>query len=447
MMKKYKIKKGYNIKIKGKPVEEIEEGNYCGYFAIQPEDFQGIRPRLKVKVEDKVKKGTVLFINKDDERIVFVSPVSGKIVAINRGEKRVIKEIVIESDKKQHNEEFNKITLRDGREKIIEILLKTGLWSVIRQRPFSKIANVEDKPKSIFITAINTAPLAENNDFILEEQEKDFQFGINIIRKLTKGKVHLCTATKTKSKALAEIENANIHQFEGKHPTGNISTHIQQIDSLKKGEIIWYIGAQDVIRIAKTMKTGEYCSEKIIALTGEGVQEKARKYIKTTIGVQIVNILKGSEEKDKTYISGNILTGKNVGFEGYLGSFDNQITVIPSSKGRELLGWLVPGFKKYTLTRTYISSFLPKKEYSLTTDENGGQRAIVFNSLYDKYITLDIYVFFLLRAIISGEIEDSEQLGLIECDEEDFALCTFACPSKVNVGQIIKQGLEILEEE
>jgi len=361
----------------------------------------------------------------------------------------VLLEIVIETDGLQESEDFqtfgeqelNSIT----REKAIKALLEGGLWPSLRQRPFSKIANPSDKPKSIFVHAMNTEPLALDVDIALENKEREFQAGLNVIKSLTDGEVHLCTAADTKSKVLTEAKNVQIHSFSGPHPTGNVSTHIQHVDPINKGDLIWYLEAHDVARIGLLFLNGHYPVERIIAITGEGAKNKT--YAKTIEGAPFSLLLQGSSLEGMCCISGSVLTGRNVGPNGFVHFYDSQITVIPQGGKRELLGWLVPGFNKYTFSHTYASAFFPKKEYSLSTDTHGGDRAIVLNHIYDSLISLDIMTYFLLKAVISGEVEEAEKLGILECDAEDFALCDFACPSKMDISGIIRKGLEVIEKE
>jgi Na+-transporting NADH:ubiquinone oxidoreductase subunit A len=388
-------------------------------------------------------------MDKNHEDIKVVSPVSGKIVSVNRGEKRVLTTIVIETDGRQDAELFDQYNKGEvpglSREAIVRQLLKGGLWPCLRQRPFSRIANPLDKPKAIFIHAMNTEPLAADIDFILEARQEDFQTGLDIVRKLTEGKTHLCVDAKAKTSALTQAQGVEIQRFSGPHPAGNVSTHIHCVDPINKGDIVWYIEAQDVLRIARLFLQGIHSGERVVAITGEGAHK--RVYLKTVAGVAVSDLFQGSDLRGKRCISGSILTGRNVGKDGFLGFYDSQATLIPEGGKRELLGWIVPGFSKYSFSRTHVSSFLPRQENSLNTDTNGSPRAIVMNYLYDDYVALDIMTFFLVRAIIMEDVEEALSLGILECDEEDFALCSFACPSKTDVGSYIRQGLNLVEND
>ena len=444
-----RIKKGRDIKLKGAAEKKVVEFPLPQRIGIYPSDFRGLKPSLTVKPGDFVKVGTPIFTDKIIPEIKVVSPVSGRVAAINRGEKRVLLDIVLEADSRQEVEVFSLFTKTEipglSREVVKETLLKGGLWPAIRQRPFSKVAHPQDSPKAIFIHAMNTEPLALDIDYILQNRSEEFQTGLNIIRKLSDGPVHLCAAANVQSRVLTEALDVQIHLFEGPHPTGNVSTHIHSIDPIKKGEIVWYIEAQDVLRIASLFLKGVYPAERIAAITGEGAQN--RVYAKTILGAPLSLLLQGSNLQGMRCISGSILTGKNVGPGGFIGFYDSQITVIPEGGKRKFLGWLVPGFNSYSFSKTFVSSFLKEKEAALDTDKHGSDRAIVLNHVYDQYVPLNIMTFFLLRAVIGGDIEEAEKLGILECDEEDFALCTFACPSKTDVGGVIRQGLDMIEKE
>lgn len=448
-MATFQIRKGRNIKLKGAAKKEIINISSPTQVAIQPPDFKGLKPRLTVKVDDTVKVGSPIITDKSIENLKLVSPVSGKVVAVNRGEKRTLLEIVIESDGNQEAEVFDSYSKDKikglNRETVTKNLLNGGLWATIRQRPFNKIANPNDTPKSIFVHAMSTEPLALEIDAILENKEKEFQVGLDIIGKLTEGDVHVCIDDRSQSKALTDSKNVQIHGFTGPHPTGNVGTHIHYVDPINKGEVVWYIEAQDVLRVAQLFLNGAYPTEKIVAITGEGA--KNRVYAKTVEGAPLSALLQGSDLSQMRCITGSVLSGRDVGPNGFVGFYDHQISIIPTGGERKFLGWLGPGFNKFTFSHTYASSFLPQGEVSLDTDKNGSDRAIVLNHVYDSLNALDVVTYFLLKAIIAGDIEEAEKLGILECDEEDFALCTFACPSKTDVGGIIQAGLDVIEQE
>ena len=444
------IRQGRNINLKGAARKDFSHMPLPSQVAVLPPDYRGLRPRLLVREGDSVKKGTPLLSDKNNPKIQIVSPASGSVLSIVRGEKRSLERVIIQTDDRQEGVSFKKYTIEEmrnlSRQQRIDHLLEAGLWPSIRQRPFSNVADPSAKPKSIFIQAMNTEPLALDMDFILSNKEALFQTGIDIIKKLTDGKVHLCTDQNARSKALTEATNVEIHRFSGPHPAGNVSTHIHYVDPINKGDIVWYIGAQDVLRVASLFLDGIYPSRRYVALTGEGII--TRTYVETVIGAGLRDLLKGNvAEGELRHISGGVLTGKDVGKDGFLCFYDSQVTVIPQGGKRELLGWIRPGFDKYSFSKTFASSFLPPREASLDTDTRGSNRPIVLNNVYDDLVPLDILTFFLIRAVISGDIDEAEKLGILECDEEDFALCSFGCPSKTDVGAIIRQGLDMIEKE
>lgn len=447
----FQIKKGRDINLKGSAEKRVESLDVPPQVAISPSDFRGFHPRVLVKPGDLVKAGTPLFEHKDHPEMKIVSSVSGKVLAVNRGEERVLLNVRIAADAKQEALSFKTFTAGQisslSRAEIINQLLVCGVWVFIRQRPFSKIASPQDNPKSIFVQAMNTEPLALDVDRILEGKEREFQLGLDILTKLTTGKVHLCVASSAKSKALTLSQNVEIHQFSGPHPAGNVSTHIHCVDPINQGEHVWYIGAEDVLRVAHVFLKGNFLAERFVAVTGEGAQN--RSYKKTVIGAPISHLVKVSGGKEGLrYLSGSVLSGKDAGKDGYVGYYDNQVTVIGQGGAREFLGWICLGQNKFSFSKTFPCSFFGgQREFSLDTDKHGGERAIVLNDVYDDYVALDIMTYFLIKAVLAGEIEEAQKLGILECDEEDFALATFACPSKTDVGAIIRQGLDLIEKE
>lgn len=471
-MATFQIKQGRDIKLKGAAPKEIVTLSLPRQVAVVPSDFKGIKASLCVKVNDAVKVGTPLFEDKHCPEIRIVSPVSGRVVAIDRGDKRFLQDILLESDGRQEavpQRRFSRSEIPGlSKEEVEKTLLQSGLWPVLRQRPFSKVAHPQQSPKSIFVHAMNTEPLAADVDFILQGKEEQFHAGLNVLQRLTKGKVYVCARYGAESKALTQARGVETHHFSGPHPAGNVSTHIHYLDPVRKGDHVWYVEAQDVLRIGSLFLEGAYSPERVVAVTGEGAGR--RFYARTVLGAPVSLLLKGSnpeglpvpsgnlsagrvgpalrDRQGMRYISGSVLAGREVGKNGHLSFYDSQLTVIPEGGKRVLLGWLSPGFDKYTFSKTFVSSFLPeKKEVSLTTDKQGSDRAIVLNHIYDSLVPLDIMVYFLLKAAISGDIEEAEKLGILECDEEDFALCSFACPSKTDVGAIIREGLELIEKE
>ena len=444
-----KIKKGLNIRLKGQAEKIFVKVDPADSYALKPTDFKGLVPKMSVKPDDKVKAGTTLFFDKYRPGIKFVSPVSGTIKEVRRGERRKILEVVVESDGKMEHEQFGKQSPNDlSKEQVTQKLLESGTWPFIRQRPYGIIANPEDEPKAIFISAFDTAPLAPDMDFIITGQEEDFQIGINAISKLTKGKVHVnVDAEFPASSIYNKAEKVYVHKFKGPHPAGNIGVQIHHIEPINKGDIVWYLYPQDVVSIGRLFKNGIYDASRIVALTGSEVHKP--RYYKLIGGTSITPIIKDNIKNDNEvrYISGNVLTGTQISSSGYVGFYDSQITVIPEGKHSEMFGWALPGFGKYSVSRTFFSWLAPGKKYKMDTNLHGGERAFVMTGQYDKVLPMDIYPVQLLKSILANDIEKIENLGIYEIIEEDFALCEFVCTSKIEVQQIVRQGIDLMIKE
>ena len=407
-------------------------------------------PKLLVKVGDEVKAGTPLFFNKYDERILFTSPVSGKVAAVNRGEKRKVLSVTVAPDAEQQYEEFAKPDLgKASREEIVTLLLRSGLWPLLVQRPYGIIANPSDTPKAIFISAFDSAPLAPDYNFVLASERKNLQAGIDALRKLTPGKVHLSVRAKAEGD-MPSLKGAELHTFAGKHPVGNVGVQIHHIDPVNRGEVVWTVNIQDVAIIGRLVNEGRVDRTKIVAVTGSEVEKP--HYVRVIAGAKIDSLLAGNIRKQAEgdsvrIISGNVLTGTKVAADGFLTFYANQVTVIPEGDKYELLGWAMPRLNKFSVSRAYFSWLCPKKAYKLDTNMNGGERPFVVTGLYEKYLPMDIYPMYLLKACLAGDIDKMENLGIYEVTEEDFALCEFVDPSKIEIQQIIRDGINLMIKE
>ncbi|MBI9054478.1 MAG: Na(+)-translocating NADH-quinone reductase subunit A [Bacteroidales bacterium] len=448
MSKVIKIKKGLNISMLGAAEKIIKKADQAEFYAVKPTDFQGIRPKMVVKVGDKVKAGTPLFYDKFQPEVQFTAPVSGEVTAINRGERRAILEVVVKADTNIEYENFNTGDPNNlTKEQIVETLQKSGLWPSIRQRPYSTIANPNDDPKAIFISAFDSAPLAPDMDYIVKDCVSCFQKGIDILSKLTSGKIHLninndYPAAETFTKA----KGVEINKFTGPHPSGNVGVQINKIDPINKGDIVWYTYPQEIIAIGRLFENGIYDATKIIALAGSEI--KTPKYFKILNGACIKNIASNNvNDGELRYIGGNVLTGSKISKDGYVGYYDNQITVIPEGKYYEFFGWALPGFKKHSASRAVFSWLIPGRKYKLDTNYHGGNRAYVMTGEYEKVFPMDIYPVQLIKSILVEDIDKMEQLGIYEVDEEDFALCEYVCTSKTEVQTIIRTGLDLMRKE
>lgn len=449
-----KIKKGFDIKISGKAIEKVSSPIVSSY-ALKPSDYIGITPKLLVKEGDRVKAGSPVFFSKQNEKILFTSSVSGTIESIKRGDKRAIEEIIISADSNKEYEDFGTDSLASMlRGNVVEKLLKSGLWTLIRQRPYSTIPNPDVQPKCIIVKGFDSSPLGADYNFLLKGKSADLQLGVDVLKKLTSGKIHVnVSATETTCNELLKLENVQINRFEGAHPAGNISVQIANIDPINKGDIIWYIDAQDLAIIGKLFASGRVEMQKMIALVGPEV--KNPQYFNVLFGACVSSIVQNNVNSDKhlRFISGNILTGTTITSNGYLGAYDNLISVIEEGDYYEFLGWITPGIKKFSLSRTFLSGFcnlLPSKlrrTAQIDTNLHGGKRALVLTGEYEKVLPLDIYPMQLIKACIIEDIDLMEQLGIYEVDAEDFALCEVIDVSKTDIQQIIRNGLELIRKE
>jgi len=364
-------------------------------------------------------------------------------------------EVVIESNNKDEAINFGKHAVA-GLEKlssddIKKQLLESGVWPVIRQRPFSKIADPGATPRDIFVCAMDTAPLAADPEFLIQNEDENFQAGLNILKQLTEGTIYLTVdgARDTHVSAIEKAQNVEIHSFKGKHPVGNVSVHIHHIAPINVGDIVWYVYAADVALIGELFLTGIYPVERIVAVAGSSVKDDVRKYYKTRMGTKVQALANEGDLLDDhgRYISGNVMSGRKLAENGYLGFYDRTLTVIPDSRKRVLFGWLTPGFKDESFSRLFLSTVFPSKEYVKDTRIHGGKRAFIQTGEYEKVLPMDILPTHLVKSIMAEEIEDMLALGLLEVDEEDFALCSYICPSKIHFGSYIRQGLDVLEKE
>ncbi|MEO7264274.1 MAG: Na(+)-translocating NADH-quinone reductase subunit A [Ferruginibacter sp.] len=449
MGKYIKLKRGLNIKLAGEAKKIFSTVPLPETFAVKPTDFIDITPKLMVKEGDQVQAGTTLFFAKHNEDIRFSSPVSGEVIEIVRGEKRKLLEIKILADKEISYLDFNKANPEDlSREVIIEKILNSGAWPFIRQRPFGTIANPAEVPKSIFISAFDSSPLAPDYNFIMQADETSFQTGLNAISKLTDGKLHLnIDKDKTISTVFSNAKGVEINTFSGPHPAGNIGVQVHHIDPLCKGETIWYVNPQDVVIIGKLFTKGRFEATRVLAITGSQIEQPL--YYKTLVGSAVKKILldTGIKDGDHRIISGNVLTGKQIPVEGYSGFYDAQITVIPEGHTFEFMGWLAPGFNKFSMSRSFFSWLNPNKKYDLDTNLHGEERPFVVTGEYEKVFPMDIYPVQLLKSILVEDLDMMEKLGIYEVLEEDFALCEVVCTSKIKSQDIIRKGLEIIRKE
>lgn len=444
----FKLKKGYDIPLQGSATRRVENVPKTTAVAVQPIDFRGMRPGMKVESGDTVKRGSVLFVDKQRPEILFRSPVSGTVRDVVRGERRVIQRVIIDvsANSNENFEIYSNTQINDlAADQAKKILLNSGLWPTLRQRPFSKIADPDKTPKSIFISAVDSAPLQAETDMLLEGRDQDFQLGINFLSKLTSGKINLSVSAKTEA-FFSKVENVEHHHFSGPHPAGNVGVQIHHIDRIQAGDLVWYISPRHVAQIGSFLSKGVYPGSKTYALTGSELA--SRHYMNATEGALIRDLVSTSLAKGKQrVISGNVLTGRQAGADGFVGFYDDMITVIPELKGRRFMGWLQLGLNANSFWRIFLSKLTPKKQVAPDTDMNGEERAFVSTGEYEKLVPMDVLPVHLCKAVLVEDIELMEQLGIYEVAPEDFALCSYICPSKIEFGDIIEKGVLAMEKE
>jgi Na+-transporting NADH:ubiquinone oxidoreductase subunit A len=446
MANRIKIKKGLQIPLLGVSEETVRGEITSEFLRICPEDFHGITPKLAVKVGDTVKAGTALFYEKNHAEMLFASPVSGVITAIERGAKRRILNIVIKADSSSHYEDFGTKSVASlSGDEVKRSILDAGIWFLIRQRPYDVVANPGKQPRDIFVTAFDSAPLAPSYDFLLNGQEEELQAGLDALAKLTAGKVYLSVGMKTTNKGLREAQNVVITEFDGPHPAGNVGVQINKLKPVNRGETVWTLNALDVVIIGRLFSKGIVDLTRTVALTGSEV--KQRGYYRMVIGTELKSLFSNNvtDGISLRYISGNPLTGRKIDEEGVLRAYDSQVTVIPEGDDvHEAFGWASLSPAKYSAGCTYPTL---KKAYRLDARLKGGPRAIIVSNEYDKVFPMDIYPEQLIKAIMAFNIDKMEALGIYEVAPEDFALCEFVDTSKLELQHIVRTGLDMLRKE
>ena len=441
------INKGHDIQLSGVPNNNIANIKQSKTLAILPMDFLGVKPKLLVEEGDEVKTGSPLFFNKLRPVVKWASPGTGKIKKIEYGPRRVIKKIELLLRDKQEYVEYKKYKNSDiiglDRQEVITSILEANIFPIFRQRPFNTIPNPEIPPRDIFVSGVDTSPLGVNIELVFENENENFQAGVDVLNRLTNGKVYLTTKPDS---VLSSIQNVELNTISGPHPAGNVGIQIHHIAHLKPSEIIWTINPQDVITLGKLFLKGLYDPTKVITLGGSNVNNPG--HFRVVQGSKISSII-GDKLNKNNYriVSGDVLTGRTSSLEDYLSYYDYTVSVISDDIKREFIGMLNPGSSssRYSLTPVFLS--FSKILFPFTTSQNGNHRAVVPMNSWERVLPMDILPNELYRSILAEDIEEMENLGLIECDDEDFALCSFACPSKTDVGGVIRKGLDMLQAE
>ncbi|MEX2485333.1 MAG: Na(+)-translocating NADH-quinone reductase subunit A [Brumimicrobium sp.] len=451
MSKAVRLKKGLDIKLLGEADKVKADVKAPAMVALKPSDFHGLVPKVVLKPGEKIKRGEVVFFDKYNNDVKFVSPISGTLEEIVRGEKRKILEVRIKADGSDDVVTVDPIDPSSlSGDEVKKVMLENGLWPFLKQRPLDIIANPAVKPKAIFISAFDSSPLAPDYDFVLHGQDQDFQHGLNALSRLTEGKVHLTLNGKVPAdKAFQNAKNVQINKISGKHPAGNVGTQIHHFDPIDRGQTVFTINPQDVVTIGKFFAEGKFDPTRIVALTGSEV--KGRKYYRTIIGAQLTEIVQPNLTSDNVrVISGNALTGTKIASDGFLGFYDGQVTVLPEGDDYKFFltkGWLGPGFDKYSSHRLFPTWLMGKKKFRLDTNMNGEERGFVVTGEMEKVLPFDILPMQLIKSIMVKDIDAMEQLGIYEIAPEDFALCEYVCTSKINIQDIVREGLDVINEE
>lgn len=454
MSKVIRIKKGLNIRLLGTADRQIADLPCSGEYGVRPADFEGLTLKLLVAEGDRVEAGHALFCDKKRPDIVIVTPVSGVVKAVNRGERRMIENVIVEADNSLKYRQLN-LPAKLTKESVTKLLLESGLWPSIVHRPYGVVANPEDAPKAVFVSGFDTAPLAPDLNYALSTSYLELKKGFEILAKLTAGKVHLSVNANSPQGVLDALggndKNIEKHLFEGPHPTGNVGIQIANIDPISKGDIVWTVDIQNVTLIGRLFLTSKVDMTKTFAVAGSEVSEP--RYVRALVGTPVADMLnaaggvKHNPHARARYISGNPLSGTDVGEKGYMGFYTNQLSVIPEGDHQEMLGWAMPRLNKFSVARTYFSWLQPGKKYILDTNMNGGHRPFIVTGLFERYVPMDIYPLQLLKAIVAGDIDKMEALGIYEIVPEDLALCEFVDPSKNEIQRIVRDGINLIIKE
>lgn len=438
-----KLKQGLDINLVGEAQKAVAKTVAANEVSLKPSDFACFKPHLEVRVGDKVKAGSVLFTDKNRPEIRFCSPVSGEVTEVRRAERRRITDVVVKADGNNEYEKFDTSNL-SSKDAVKNLLLQSGVWPYLRQRPFNIIADPKQDAKAVYISTFDSAPLAADYQYVLKDQLADFQAGVDLLSKLAP--VYVGFDNKIGGNIFQNVKNATLTGFEGPHPAGNAGVQISHVCPVNKGEMVIVVNPQDVVIVGRLAKSGIYDAKKTIALVGGKVKSPA--YYSTVANAKIDGIISGNyETEDARIIGGNVLTGTKLSADGYLGFYDNEISIIPEGNYYDFFGWALPGLKKYSFSHTFFSWLSPKKQYNLDTNTHGEKRAYVVTGTFEKLVPMDILPLQLIKAILAENIELMEELGIYEVAEEDFALCEFADTSKTDIQAIIRKGLDLMVQE
>lgn len=452
----HRIKRGLQLPIAGQPQQVIERGRAVSHAALLGADYIGMRPTMHVEVGAVVDRGQLVFEDKKTPGVRYTAPVAGTVAAINRGERRAFQSLVIRLSDEERQGQGRQVTFASytggpvpalGSDQVRDLLLESGLWTTLRARPFSKVADPTVRPRSIFVTAMDTNPLAPDVDVVLQGFEAEIEAGLQALTKLTDGPVFFCTAARSSLRPPA-VDRVRHEQFDGPHPAGTVGVHIHTLDPAGRGRIVWHVGYQNLVAIGRLFLTGELMTRRVVSLAGPSVLNP--RLIETVVGASTDELVEGElASGDQRVVSGSVLSGRKAQGEalGYLGLYHNQISVLPEGRQREFMGWAAPGLNKFSVSGAFLSALRRGARYPMTTSTNGSVRAIVPIGLYESVMPMDLEATYLLKALATRDIERAEQLGVLELDEEDVALCTFVCPSKNEYAPWLRDVLTAIEKE
>lgn len=443
----YKITKGLDLPISGAPNQVIETAAAVKAVAVIGPDYHGMKPTMLVKEGDKVKKGQVIFTDKKTEGVKYTAPASGTVAAINRGERRVFQSLVInvEGDESETFTSYSGSELKSlERSKVVDNLVESGLWTAFRTRPFSKVPEVASVPSSIFVTAMDTNPLAASPEVVLADQAEAFADGLTVLTRLTEGKVFVCKAAGAKIPTTSDV---TVEEFAGVHPAGLAGTHIHFLDPVNDKKTVWSINYQDVVAVGKLFVTGELSVERVISLAGP--QVKKPRLVRTQVGASLDNLLSGElADGENRVVSGSVLSGRAAkGPYAFLGRYHNQVSVLLEGRERQMMHYLRAGVEKHSIMNVFLSKLTGKKSFDMTTTTNGSDRTMLPLGNFERVMPLDILPTQLLRALVVNDTEQAQKLGALELDEEDLALCTYSCSGKFEYGPILRDCLTLIEKE
>lgn len=452
----HKTRKGLDLPISGRPEQVIAGAPQPSRVALMADDYVGMKPTMHVAVGDDIRRGQLLFEDKKTPRVRYTSPAAGKVTAINRGARRALQSVVIQLDQSElaggsDSVEFSSYQGTPpgalSREQVTDLLIESGLWTAIRSRPFDRVSNPDKTPRSIFVTAVDTSPLAPAVATVLENRHDDFERGLRALARLTDGPVFVCKGADS-SVPVPSDPPFREERFAGPHPSGTVGFHIHRLDPVDRNKLVWHANYQDVAAIGKLFATGRLDVERVIALAGPAARRP--RLLRTRLGASTDDLTSNELWEGETrLISGSVLSGRSASgpIFGYLGRYGHQLSVLPEGRKREFLGWLTPGMNKYSTVNTFVSKLLPGKRFDFTTSRNGSDRAMVPIGMYERVMPMDLLPTFLLRSLVVGDIEKAEELGCLELAEEDLALCSFVCPSKVEYGPLLRHVLTTIEKE